>query len=759
MSAKGEDFAEQPSDVLLSYSQAVTPSVASDCVGLNASGGSEASFGNVEQGPTPETIRLDLVPEGAMPAKVLCGGEALTVSPAAPSAGGVLSDPIDSKYLTELPFGDRSDWIQPWRAYLDTWPASRLLDSLGINFNVTASEAEDSARLLQESGFKLARIEISWNDLSYENPTKFVNEAKIRTLLSALHNNGLRPLILLDSNSGGPTPAKGVTLETTAEAPAGARTVTLTPASAAQVVPGKTGFDDLSFGGNPDILITSVGAGEMATLSKPLPSALPAGAHTGATLLYAPFGPPELSNGEPNPAFQATLQGWLSYVATVCKEAQSIFGPEGYDLEIWNELSFDSQFIGEENYYSPARETGKGSVTETLLDDTVAYLRNPANGISPGVGITDGFADETPFASGAVLPAGLTAMSKHLYRDGEYLPGQEEDNSIHPLNALGEPSYTTSGTKSEPIFTPLFKPRYHSQLPEYFLTATQTETTVRDLAPITTTIYGVPHGRNVPTEGGSPLEVWMTEYNIPTNAFSSDSLEHPGQWQGQSAVLTPAQATHVQTEVLLRSLVSMINKGMTREYFYAATSKNWNLISESFMSAVNANPSAYPGQQAGGEITESFRRMLEQFQGPGPEGPTRQLSLLSIAQEGNHAQFAGNGTVGYPNLYDREMLAVFPFQASPTRFVIPVYVMSENLTTLFDTGEPNGIDSFDLPNENFRITLSNLPETTNPPAVSAYDPIRNETTPARFITRKGNEAIFEIAATDYPRILTIEYTS
>ena len=74
------------------------------------------------------------------------------------SSGGTLTDPIDPRYLTETPFGTTSFWIQPWRAYLDTWPASRLEESLGINFNVSAPQAEATARLLQDSGFKLARI-------------------------------------------------------------------------------------------------------------------------------------------------------------------------------------------------------------------------------------------------------------------------------------------------------------------------------------------------------------------------------------------------------------------------------------------------------------------------------------------------------------------------------------------------------------------------------------------------------------------------
>ena len=388
-----------------------------------------------------------------------------------------------------------------------------------------------------------------------------------------------------------------------------------------------------SFEGNPDILITSVGAGNVATLSMPLPEPCRPVRTRAQRCWYAPFGPPELSNGEPNPAFQATLQGWLSYVATVSKEAASIFGPEGYDLEVWNELGFGSQFLEEKNYYSPVRETETGSVTETLLDETVAYVRNPANGISPGVGITDGFASETPFASGALVPSGTTALSKHLYNNGEIFPIFEKPESIKPVNALGQPDYTTGGTKTKPIYTPLFTPTYMTLQPEYYLTATQTESVVRDIAPITTKIFGAPHGRNVGPPGGEPVQTWMTEYNITTNILHPISPAHPDAYAGPA--VNAAQAARLQAEILLRSLVSMVNKGMTREYFYAAAdTEGFNLIGESFMSAVNKSPSAYPGDQLGGETTEGFKHMLEQFQGPGPSGAARQLELLSIAQEG-----------------------------------------------------------------------------------------------------------------------------
>ena len=713
---------------------------------------------------------------------------------ASPSEYSAEGDPIDPKYLTEMPFGSTSFWIQPWRAYLDTWPASRLIESLGINFDVHPAQAEGTAQLLQDSGFKLARIGINWDALSYGEPTQFTNEAGIRTRLLALQRHGLRPLILLDANSTGPAPSENVTLTTLSSAQAGAQTVTLTPASAAQVVPGKTGFDRLSFGGSPDILITSVTPTGLATLSRPLPSALPAGEHKGTTLLYAPFSQPTLPNGEPNPAFRETLDGWLSYVGAVCKLAAGIFGAGGYDLEVWNELSFGSQFLNSEHYYSSGDEEketeaeespnaeespeegsskalesseeaegeGEGEepalskkqvnkeIRQALLGETVAYVRD----LSPGVGVSDGFASQTPFPSGENVPAGLTALSKHLYNGPKMFSAAYKERHIKVLNALGEQD--TSSAKS---FKPLFVPSYQSLFPEYYLTGVQTATIVRDLAPITTHIYKTPHGRAVGPEGGTPPQVWMTEYNLNPAKATVVGPDETTPATGSSAQLTAADKAHFQAKALLRSLVAMVSKGMTREYFFHAGPGAFDLIGEGFTQALEANPGTYPGDALGGETMTGFRNMLAQFQGPGPTAEPRQLKLLSITQDGEHAQFTGDGTTAHPSLYDREVLAVFPFQSSPTRFVIPVYVMTRDLATLYEPNAPQtDIHRFDLPNETFRITLGNLPETTTPPTISAYDPLRNETTPTQLITRTSNTATIEIAATDYPRILTLNYT-
>ncbi len=729
--------------------------------------------------------------------------------------GEILTAPIDSRYLTDVGFGTRSFWLQPWRAYLDTWPASTLREAVGINFNVRPADAEDTAQLLQDSGFKLARIQINWSSLSYSEPTVFepAHLASITTRLTALHKHGLRPLILLDAGSGAPTPEQSVNLETTAAASAGAQTVRLTAASAAEVVPGKTGFNELSFPGDPDILISSVNSRHVATLSRQLLSPLAAGAHAGTTLLYAPFAAPKLANGEANPAFQATLDGWLAYVDAVCKEAASIVGPGGFDLEVWNELSFASQFLNAENYYPPAgeeqaeathqaiaqtkpgveeegereaegeekgekpeeetkreeeeeaekaeeeaekplnhkREVNK-EIRQALLAETVAYVRNPANGISSGVGISDGFASQTPFPSGATAPLGLTALSKHPYVGPKRFPAEYGTRHLVPINALGERD-TTKGS-----IAPLFTPTYQSLLPESALTAISTENLIRDVSPFTTYIYHEPHGRNVGPAGGEPPKKWVTEYNLSPNKATVIGPDEVTPATGPSATLTPADKAHFQAKVALRSLVSMVGKGINREYFYAAAPGFLSLISTGFFSAVQADPDSYPGDALGGETMDGLRNMLAQFQGPGPGGAARQLQLLSIAQAGNHAQFAGDGTTAHPSLYDRDVLAVFPFQSSPTSFVIPVYVMTRDLVTLYEPEAPTSdINRFDLPNESFQITLGNLPETGAAPSVSAYDPLRNDSTPARLVSRQGGQAVFEFAATDYPRILTIDY--
>ncbi|HUA11749.1 MAG TPA: hypothetical protein VMA83_07065 [Solirubrobacteraceae bacterium] len=715
-------------------------------------------------------------------------------------ACGAECAPIDAAYQTDLRFGNTSPWIQPWRAYLDTWPASRLLEAIGVNFNITPNEADATARLLHESGFRLARIGLAWGSISYSEPSHFVDEASIRTRFLALKRWHLRPLILLDANSESPAPHIKVTLQTTAPAAVGATTIKLTPASASQVVAGKTGLDagnfnsgfvlhraqrrllrkmtpqqrrerherlkaekrrlglsQLTLTGNPAILITHVSADGVATLSRPLPRELPAGAHKAATLRYAPFQAQRLANGQPNPVFKETMNGWLAYVRTVSRLASSIFGSGGFDLEVWNELSFGSQFLDAAKYYAtPPAGEGKHATKMTakaLLAATVAWVRSSASGLSPAVGVSNGFADETPFAGGAHAPVGLTAISKHPYAGPKEYPAQYRVRPGHiPLNAIGERD-TEGPRNSSGAYTPRFIPHMRVLFPEYYLTAETPDTLIRDLSPIKTYIYSAPHGRNVHRAGQPPLQVWVTEYNLGSKRPPATGPD--GYTPLPHATFTMRDREHFESKVLTRSLVAMVGKGVRREYFFAAAhAGDLSLIPESFVES--AAHGGYPGTGAGGAVMATFRNLVAQFAGPGPGAGARQLKLVSITQQGDHAQFTGDGSAEHPSLLDREVLFVQPFQSSPARFVIPFYVMTRNLKTDYDPSAPaSDLARYDLPNETFRVTLSGLPAGT--PTVTAYDPITGSRTPAALVDHSGSTATFEIAATDYPRLLELQY--
>jgi len=143
-----------------------------------------------------------------------------------------LTNPIDPAQELKLPFGARSQWLQPWRGYLDTPPARNVTDGLGINFNVPAQQAEASAAALERAGFHRARVEIGWNTIDPNNTSSLTPAfaAQERTILGALFRHHIRPLILLNSNDGIPTALKDITLHVMVPAAAGTRTLILSPA-------------------------------------------------------------------------------------------------------------------------------------------------------------------------------------------------------------------------------------------------------------------------------------------------------------------------------------------------------------------------------------------------------------------------------------------------------------------------------------------------------------------------------------------------
>jgi hypothetical protein len=653
-----------------------------------------------------------------------------------------------------MEWGNRSHWKQPWRSYLDTTPATTLINAIGINFNIPNHKGPTltaTAKLLGDSGFKRARVEVGWNNIAFDDPSHLIpyNREGLEMSLDALKENGIRPLILLNANSGGPCPSKPETIELTKPAEKGDTAIHIAPADVGKIVPGRTGIR--SGGTAANYLFTSVQPDGTVQLSAPLGeiwqsdrsrpvvTSLPAGALEVETLLYEPFRQPTLPDGSHNPAFEPTMKAWLQYVGVVTREVKAILGSEEFDVEIWNELSFGSRFLNLSAYYKPNVQPASQSYAEReILSRTVAYLRDPAHGV-PHIGIGNGFSNQSPAWSGETSPPGLTAIDKHPYHGWDSYPTSAQINGNRPLNAVGEP---TGWKDSAGQWHESFTPSYQSFFPEYFLSALQTETLVHDLSPTpSTTGSSVIHGRETSPKDSSAPSYWITEVNL-------DPASGPAH-----GMMSPSDIRHVASKDALRYLTAYVNKGVTALDFYAAQAGNLSLVDPSFFSAVKAAPSTYPGDEQGGETTTAISRLVDAMKGSRPIASPRSLSLAELTDYSGNVQFEGNGTEAYRPLYNREVFGFFPFQVNSHRFVIPVYVMTRNVTQEYQHGSTSPT-RFDLPAETYRLKIAGVDGVGA--EISATDPLTGESVPVDVLGTEAGSFTVKLDVTDSPRLLTIQ---
>lgn len=681
---------------------------------------------------------------GATLAFICCVGPAV-----ADTTWYSINDPIDPVYLTGMPFGTQSQWIQQWRAYVTTPPATALADGMGVNFNVPASQAQVTAKLLAASGIKRARVEISWSGVSYADPTAFADASSLEEIITALRDNGIRPLVLLNANAGAPGPTKTFTATLTASAPAGATSVRLDAGTAAQVVPGYSGLNNS--GDAAGIIFTAVNADDVATLSRPLPSAFPAGTYPASTLRFQPFAQPLLADGSPNPQFDATLNGWLGYVRMTMNLVTSAYGSDDFDVEIWNELGFGSDFLSLGHYYNPLPDATEGNTDDAILDATVAFLKDAANGW-PDVRVGNGFTNQTGADSGAEQPIGLDAIDKHPYAQLRQFPWDEPGSP--PLDALGAPDYTVVNNH----YVPKFVPTYNAFFPEYWLTGLQTATLIRDIAPVTTSTLAdladgtglnpVPLGRDTAPPGGTPPAMWVTEDNM-----------NPTVMNNFPDALTASDYDHIHAKAALRTYVSFIGKGVQAVDLYAVDgAADWNLVDPAFFTAAevgSTNTYSYPGAALGGPVMDATRRLAATLTGGEPINEARPLSLLGVASDSNAYQWLGDGTAAHPALYDRDVLFFQPFQLTADSWVTAVYVMTRNIAKVYNESLPDTDPArTDLPPENFRMTIGGV-DAANLTA-SATDPLSGDSVPVAIISRAGDQATLQMPVTDAPEMVTLD---
>ncbi|MBC7288850.1 MAG: hypothetical protein H5T86_12610, partial [Armatimonadetes bacterium] len=625
----------------------------------------------------------------------------------AANAGRLAGPYTDASYMTRIPFGAHSHYLQPWRSYMETAPASRFIEAVGINLTLNQGENPDIVlRMLAKNGIRVGRIEIGWSAIDWEDESKINGAERYVPLLRACKKYGIRPLILLNAHHGVPCPLKFFERTVTADAPAGSRQVQLDTTEG--LVLGRSGFCNLTDYRAAEVLVTEI-EGNVVKLSKPLPKAFTAGQRVlMATLKYRPFSVPGSDE------WKETIAGWQRYVGTVARFVADVLGTrdapdKGFDMEIWNEMSFGSCFIYINLYYDPPyAEYNQDSNWGHIVAATAEYAEAHPEDFA-GVRFNDGFGNTLPWQASSSEPARISAIGKHPYARRRNLP-DDRVRGVH-INALGrEDNYC---------------PRYSAMFPEYFGTAIQTETMIRDMAPFDTEIYGTKHGRFA--RAGNPCTVWITEVGYDPR---------------EDGVTNRDEALALKAKAVARYLAFYINKGVDKLAFFAATGGDMSLglVLDSFLEYSRTH-NEYPADDEPytSPALRVMRRMTEKMKvGLDPnlsDAQTRKLEVLDIEDEHDHFQFEGDGTPEHPPLYNREVFAFLPFQANSRRFVIAYYVMTRDIRKT-------------LPPEEYTVTVAGLRGVGA--RFGVYDPIRDTPVPVRVLEATNDRVRLRLIAADYP---------
>ncbi len=630
------------------------------------------------------------------------GGLALPPGLAKADASGLDTAPAGFPApITSIPFGFSSQWLQPWRPLCQTRSAAEMAAGIGIVIGGFAAP-QAALDMLYQHGFRLARTEFSWTMVDSGTETHLVNEAEVKGFLSRLKMAGLRPLILLNANDGSPCPFTPLQVQLAADAPAGARSIMLVSTNG--LVPGRSGPQRIGNSKMAPMLVTGIN-GQEVQLSKPLPAPLARGTSLPfVTLHYAPFSEPG------SPGNRETMQGWLRYVDIVCETALSALGTEGqadcgFDLEIWNELSFGSDFLLINKYYSaPLIHYDSQTIYHDIVMRTAQHLR-AAVGRYPGMRITDGFANTTPFIASSQEPAGIDAISKHPYPPALDFPKNPGGPHIVALDAFGQ--------KTE------FVPAYTCFFPEYFANVIQTETLCRDVSDQTNMIYGVAHGRLARIINGrpDPVAVWITELGCAPP---------------QVHVTEPSEVSRLMTAFTLRCVFFYLNIGVERIYMFQAFAKpgGLGLVDPQTMTTPSAPLLA-------------LARALAAISGGAEAGmapPRAALKVTALRNPSGKVLFAGNGTPNLPDMTAADSLVLLPIQVSATRFAVVYYVMTRDIR---------------VPLEPQDLAIEIAAPGIGGFAATCYDPVSDSSSAPTAKSGAGDTLRLQLAATDMPQILLL----
>ena len=668
---------------------------------------------------------------------------------------------------------------------MDTWPGSQLLNCLGINFTVSSKYASATAETLAQCGFKEARVEIGWVNFQYNDPTQMSPKslANLTTSLQALKNFGIRPLILLNANSSAPCPIKYFATSMVVAANVGGTSVQLSNVSG--IVPGYTGFIGQAYQ-TAFPLITSVNnTTGVCTLSAPLRTALPAGYLILAVLKYHPLS----TGGQANAYSQETMQGWTNYASQTCALAQSIFG-NAFDLEVWNEYAFASQFLDDNNYYSPT-QTPVGPLsysshgfTRNGVEILESMVVDIATSQHPGVRVIDGFSNQRPWDAGSTMWPGEHGFSRHFYTalntiapfngsngvSNPSIPITGFLSNVAPINAIGQYDGTPSNPSNPHNIIPgsCFIPSFTMSCPEAMYMNTDYCNMIRDLQPFpslftSADLNGKPtayHWRGSQNLVGNTARVWESETNCSRRTWMNWVQSQSGvPWTDQNLI----DLNHfIGAKALLRLFTFYSHKGVETACVFAARDNEFSLsvIPEAFFSSLDATGGQYSNNawmNRGAQLQTigNLTNFLNPFTVTPSTFTVQPLTVTGLSEPSPMLEFSGDGTPAHPDRYNVDDFGVFPFQLNQITYAVGYYVVTKNIVQNWGLNS-NILDTsnYSMPDETFDVTLSGLASGLTAQVLS-YDPLQNSYFAVTVLARTQNSIQVGVPATDYPRFLLI----
>ncbi len=616
--------------------------------------------------------------------------------------------------------GSHSHWLQPWRSMMSTRSVSSIENGLGFN---TDPDHPEALPMFAAAGFRHVLVSLMWSQASFDNPAVISQIANATTVafIKAAQAAGLRPLVLVQAIDQGPCPYRTIVPTVTVPVSPGDTTVTLS--STAGLVAdysGLTGFyipgsgaSDISFVSATQVMSSAIVTtidGETVRLSKPAGVTVPVGGELiFNTLLCKPWS--QIGTAD----YQATMNGWTCFLGAVSAFMQSVLGTAGkidlgFDLEIWNETSFGSDFLDINNYYATpvvpeSSVDGIPAVIPDIVAQSSAYiLAHPA--MFAGVRVSDGFGSVSPVQAASTEPAAITALSKHPYPSPISFP--QSDPGYWGLDATGA---VTSDI-----------PSYTMYAHEYFSTGISAFTLARDIATTTSWFGGVAHGQWSRMIKGAvaPVPVWMTEIGT--------SLEGA---VGSAADWLCAKGT-------LRALFFNLGLGVERLYVFAGI--------DSSGSGLGMVPASAPTTPT--PVLNALEASLRFIRGNvvGDQAGSLLYHGVDATVTGGAPKtlFKGNGTAACPDFKQPDDFIVLPVQVTPQRTAFVFWF------TALDMRAEMGV----LP---VSLTITGL-GAYSVPRISALDPIGGTDVGAVLHSQSSSTVVVRANASDRPFILVLDQT-